>query len=140
MEQVREAVDAIDPAGDNYQLVRALETAIAVCYSRPFTESKFCKLGEADAPPPDGGWRDLHDQILRMRKAVYAHTDKAGARDAPIEIVALPDGTSGYAFTEQWLPLDRSFLPAIRALAESQRDSFRQEAMRLEAQVQKAGS
>lgn len=60
-------------------LGRALETALGVCYMRPF------KSGSMALPPeyvpttsPDV---DRHDQLETLRDQVYAHNDQRGLRE-----------------------------------------------------------
>jgi hypothetical protein len=115
MEQAIEAARAIErdaqreSAGGepNVQFVRALETAIAVCYWRPFTPSSSTGFLSAvrDGPPLSSEFNQLHHQLKTMRDRAYAHTDKRSGRDAG-----------------EWLQ------PVI-ALALAQRDRFRAEAV-----------
>jgi hypothetical protein len=66
---------------DDVHLMLALETALVVCYARPFTHGKRVgQLGEEWAPE-DAHERAVHDELLVLRNQAYAHTDKASGRD-----------------------------------------------------------
>jgi hypothetical protein len=62
-------------------LIRALEAGMFVCYARPFTRSNLGQLKPSDVPR---GKRVLHERLLRLRKQVYAHTDKVPERTADV--------------------------------------------------------
>jgi len=118
MRQVMAAVDALLGETLNGDLCRALETAVIVCYARAFTTSNTVGPLTEDWTPADPVERRFHDEIMRLRDKVYAHTDKIGARDIADAGEML--GLGQVAFVEGWHPLDRKVLPAIRALADAQ--------------------
>jgi hypothetical protein len=147
MEQVAEAAREIQREGGRdageaeprTQLVRALETAIAVCYWRPFTKSKgMGRLDEkADGPPEGGELEELHWALKTMRNQVYAHTDEEGGRFALVEDDE--EGEPGVAlFSELWFPLPPEWLTNVITLAEGQRDRFRQEAFTIDQALRSA--
>jgi hypothetical protein len=123
MRQTLAAITALTEERHNGYLCRALETAIIVCYARAFASgNEIGTLGEEWAPE-EATLRALHDQVLRLRDQVYAHTDRrAGARD--IADVATQFGLDAPMFTEGWRPIKREVLPALGALAEYQEQRF----------------
>jgi hypothetical protein len=119
MNQVAAAANALHNERLNGDLCRALETAIAVCYARPYGSSnKVGGLGDEWLPEDPSG-RALHDALLRRRDQVYAHTDRTDARDI-VDIFG--DGT----FAEEWRPLSREALPRIIVLVAHQQTRFRE--------------
>jgi hypothetical protein len=148
MEQAIEAARAIEReaererAGEesNVQFVRALETAIAVCYWRPFTDSSIGRLDPIDdGPPESSGFGDLHRALRTMRDERYAHTDKKSGRDAGVRDHVTEAGEAGLAFTEGWLVFPREWLPHVIALVTQQRDRFRAEGLELRARLKELG-
>lgn len=131
MNQVAAAALALQGERLNGDLCRALETAIAVCYARPYGGRKKVGVLGDEWLPEDPGDRAVHDQLLIRRDQVYAHTDRTDARDI---IDVFGEGT----FAEQWRPLAREALPRIIRLAARQQTRFRdaveerQEALRLQ--------
>src|SRR5436190_5915133 len=69
---------ALDAETDDYNLMRALETAIAVCYARVFTTSSLLRLDLDEFEPAEPALAELHQWLYKLRAKVYAHTDKAG--------------------------------------------------------------
>ena len=57
-------------------MVRALETALVVCYSRAFTSSSIVTLDRHDYEPSDQRLASLHHRILALRDSTFAHSDK----------------------------------------------------------------
>jgi hypothetical protein len=55
----------------------ALIRDVIVTYSRPFTESKGFNIGKdfCGAKFDDKDMKELHDELLRLRKELFAHTD-----------------------------------------------------------------
>jgi hypothetical protein len=78
MEQTIAAANALDHEED-YQLARALETAMATCYARGFTTSTLMTLPR-EYRPTDPGDADLHKKLHDLRDNTYAHTDKESGR------------------------------------------------------------
>jgi hypothetical protein len=109
------AVDALAAENLNGYLCRALETAIVVCYARPFGKRNAVGALGDNWPPIVERFPDLHAQLLSLRDEVYAHTDRTRARDV-VDVGELL-GLETPAFTEGWHPIDRSALPAISELA-----------------------
>jgi hypothetical protein len=100
---------------------RALETAISVCYARPWLDSNKSGKLKDKWRPAVGPDRDLHDRLLELRRNTYAHTDPDGGRKAVVSITE-PEGFVGIG--EEWRPLPRSDLEAIADLCERQAARF----------------
>ncbi len=105
---------------------RALETAIVVCYMRPFTPSNTVgALGRKWHPQDDVG-RRLHRSLYSARKSTHAHTDLVSFRKAVNTAALLGDYTaSARRYAEEWRPLDRAVLPALVPFFEARADAFR---------------
>jgi hypothetical protein len=96
----------------------ALETAVAVCYARPWGNNNVGRLHEKWLPEADAD-RKLHARLLMLRDKRYAHTDPEGGREA----LAQADGAVG----EQWIvQLRPAELDAIADLCDRQADRFKQ--------------
>src|SRR5438128_10835744 len=93
MEQAIAAAKALDAESENLELMRALETAIAACYARPFTKGSMVVRLKASKWVSAGAERQLHDALMELRNQVYAHTDVSSGRKARTEQVRLSDGT-----------------------------------------------
>lgn len=122
-------------AGDA-SIARALETAISVCYARPWLSSNNWGRLKKAWLPDDNGERDLHNQLVDLRKQTYAHNDTAGGR-APSATFSAPDVL--YGVGEAWRPLDRLVLPAIVSLCRKQQLRFFEGAAE-EATIQRKAS
>lgn len=93
---------------------RPAETAIVVCYARPFSpRNAVGALGTRWEPLQS--YQTLHAELMRLRNQVYAHTDETGAR----QVVDVSDllGLDSPAYAEGWQPIEREALPAIVQLA-----------------------
>jgi hypothetical protein len=134
MRQVIAAVQALANEHHNGYLCRALETAIIVCYARAFTSgNEVGSLGD-EWVPDDKELRRFHDEVLRLRDQVYAHTDRrAGARD--IEDVGSMLGLDQVLYTEGWRPIKREALQGISDLAQHQEQRLAQAADDRQAQL-----
>ncbi len=101
---------------------RALETAISVCYARPWSEmNRSGTLGKKWLPAA-GADRDLHYRLIELRKKTYAHTDPVGGRKG----VAHYMGDEIIGLGEQWTQLPRADRPAIEDLCARQANRFSQ--------------
>ena len=58
----------------------ALETAISVCYARPWIPSNLGGKLKDKWLPAAGPDHDLHRRLVEPRRKTYAHTDPAGGR------------------------------------------------------------
>jgi hypothetical protein len=107
---------------DNLEARLALETAISVCYARPWIGSnRGGKLKEKKWLPRGGSDRELHDRLLKLRRQTYAHTDPAGGRKAFAQ-----RGSEGGLAIGARMSLSVGDLPAIIALCERHEAIFRQ--------------
>lgn len=113
----------------------ALEAGMVVCYARPFTNTDdWIKPLRTEWLPEDDRNRRLHDILLILRDKWAAHTDRASGRDV-VDVGAMW-GDDEPLYTATWRDgIRHEVLPAIRALCEAQRDRFRKERQRLEAQL-----
>jgi hypothetical protein len=128
MDQTAEAAHAIVVAhrsgNPNLQLIRALETAVVVCYWRPFSQSN--SMGHLR--PKDALDASLHKAMEQMRNSAYAHIDASSGRTAGITPHPTSEGVQGLAFTESWWELPVEWFPQIVRIAAAQRDAWRAEA------------
>ena len=128
MDQVIAAAESIQrehrSTTQDLELIRALETAVVVCYWRPFSQSNTVgHLRESDAEDPT-----LHADMKKLRNQAYAHTDRSSGRTAGIKEVIASTGVEGLVFTEGWWSLPDQWLPGIVDVAIRQRDKWRAEA------------
>src|SRR6478672_2194914 len=126
MEQAAAAAQALDAESADVSLMRALETAIAVCYARAFTQISLHRLNRAEYEPAEPHLAELHRALIAHRDNVYAHTDKKSKRTAALIIetpspVELP-GRVDFVRQEGWEPLPREALPAVVELCLVQRE------------------
>lgn len=138
MEQADAATMALERTVEpgEFMLMRALETAIAVCYARAFTKSTLLRLSLAEYEPSEPQLAQLHKDLYDLRDEVYAHTDKSGGREASLIVASATDSklpaTVNFLRNEQWPAIERAALPEIRRLCALQRDRFHGEAGRIE--------
>jgi hypothetical protein len=138
MQQAAAAAEAIQREPEGTPLRRALETALLVCYARPFTSNKIGALGEEWAPTDPEG-RALHHEALRLRHKAYAHSDPdSGVRDVEDRgyIFTPPRPVS---FTETHRPTDVEKLPAIIGMIYRQEGRFYRARAECEAQLGESG-
>jgi hypothetical protein len=137
MDQAAAAARALQ-SEDDYLLARALETALAVCYMRAFTQSSLMTLPAEFVPTgePDGRY---HDELKALRDKVHAHTDKAGGRSASINVETVEDGFVRLAYRDAWLPFERGAIPAIVDFFERQGEHFRHEAAHIQVKLEPYG-
>jgi hypothetical protein len=135
MHQVIAACDALEqlePA-EEPNLVRALETAIVVCYCRAFTQSKLRQLDRTFAPPRKTPERELHRNLMTLRKKAYAHTDPEGGRLIIEHTIETRGDTTHVEFSESFHPLDN--ISGIHDLAAERSRLFQLEATRIGSAV-----
>jgi hypothetical protein len=128
MEDARDAADRLQAA----PRVRPLETALAVCYARPWTKSSIGQLGEQWLPE-DGEGLKRHRDLIRLRNKLYAHTDDdlgaRGIRDV--------SGGGKPTFATEWKPMLEEAVIGARQLAETQRLRFREAVDELSVRVRR---
>ena len=86
MQHARAAVDALENERTDVDLMRALETAVAVSYARAFSQSSLLRLNSDDYRPADRELADPHGELLNPQNKVYAHTDKDSGRSTSVEV------------------------------------------------------
>ena len=126
MDQAAAAATALQSESDG-ALARALETAMVVCYLRPFTKSDL-QLGR-DYVPGSGEDASAHAELERLRHKVYAHTDNASGRRAEIDVTP-PDAADvvRVVWKEEWLPYPRENLPFVISLCKRLAQKLRNDA------------
>jgi hypothetical protein len=138
MRQARAAITALlaTTEDDDVNLMLALETAIVVCYARPFTEGEGVgRLGEEWAPEEDHD-RAVHDELLYLRDKGGAHTDKESGRDVIERFELHDDGLTG--FQESWQALDREVLRSVVIpICDQQERRFQEAAYELADQLRR---
>lgn len=120
MRQAAAAARALEHEED-VDLARALETAMMVCFMRPFTRSD---LQVRDELWPTGEDRKRLDEIKRHRDKIYAHTDKESGRWAMSAFVTVNDNDSEIAIREDWYPMSRDVVPDFVALCKRVEDGL----------------
>jgi hypothetical protein len=129
MEQAEAAARALEAETENLPLMRALETAIAVCDARAFTKTTLGTLSPQYVPvtPPDS---DLHAWFRDRRDKEYAHTDKKGSRIASVEGGRLDGNVVTVMLREQSEPSPRELIALAIELFQRQRHRLREEGTR----------
>jgi hypothetical protein len=124
MEQAAAAAAALrEDTSDDAAWRRALETAMAVCYMRPFTTGEW-KLPGKYAPPKASPWRQLHEDLRDLRNKVYAHSEKASGREASLRTRGTSGDIVSMEYRYAWLGFDVAHLHAVQALCHEQRERF----------------
>ncbi len=135
MKQAIAATEALEREASSVPLMLALETAIVVCYARPFTSSSLLRLPVDEYRPDREALAFYHDSLYEMRNRKYAHTDKDSERDALVLLhgdVGDQHEASSVGWTWTWKPLSREWLPSIRSLCEHQYLRFVSELLDIE--------
>jgi hypothetical protein len=136
MQQAAAAAKALNVEAYDVALIRALETAIAVSYARPFVTSSLLRLNEAEYVPEDVQLAKLHAFVLDLRDKVYAHTDKQSGRDAEILFATGSEGTPEVSgLRDEWIPFPRAAIPSALALFELQGKRFVDDALDIEQRL-----
>jgi hypothetical protein len=129
MQQVLAAAAAIqrelDSDTPDMLLVRALETALVVCYWRPFSSRN--SAGHLTAK--DALDRELHKYMKAQRDQVHAHIDTASGRTAGVTSLMPTMGVGGFAFTESTWGFQLEWLPRIVDVAQRQHHAFQAKAL-----------
>ena len=132
MEQAVAAARALESETKNLELMWALETAVAVCYARPFSRSeRRPKRLPEEYQPTDERGRELHTVLYDLRRKTYAHTDKASGRKAELRVYDGADGSRVVKLSYEWLPFPREWIDPVVQLCSDQRSRFIDEATRI---------
>jgi hypothetical protein len=142
MEQAAAAARALEKETDG-TLSRALETAMAICYMRPFTKSSLLRLPVEYVPnaQPDS---EFHEGLSELRDTVYAHTDKASGRRASLttRVVEEIEGEGrilAFDSREEWRAFPRQEIPSLLNFFERRRWAFAGAAMDIHDELEEAG-
>lgn len=136
---IRQVVAAAERLGEleptDVNFVRALETAIAVCYWRPFSRNNAIGPLPTQWEPETADGLKVHRRLEHLRDKVGAHTDPAGGRKAQANLLLNAEGELvDVGIAEEWDPLAHDELPAITATCRHQAERF------LDAAVDAAGA
>lgn len=119
---------------------RTLEAGMVVTYARPFAHTRgggLPKLGRRSNLPT--ALLATHDELLRRRNVVYAHTDATPLRQIldVVDAGGLETWLNDPArFSEQWVPPTREILADVVTLAAMHRDGFLREADAVRVRLQ----
>jgi hypothetical protein len=131
---MRQAVMAAEAwAGEVGDLARVLETALAVCYWRPFGKNGIGRLSKTWAPT-DPAHREIHELLRLLRNEVYAHSDWSSARGIE-DLGALYGRELAGRYVEGWRPLKEEFVLKAQVLATKQGARFKTAAHKIEANL-----
>ena len=136
MDQASAAARALDAESEDVALMRALETAVVVCYMQAFTKSSLGTLPREYVPASE----PVHTDLKRLRDKVYAHTDVASDRSTSTQAATREGDMVEVQWREQWRPLLRAALPALVAHFEHLRDQYRTEAASIHVQLHGPGA
>jgi hypothetical protein len=138
MEQAIRATQVLTLDQEDGLLARALETAIAVPYMRPFTGRRPGRLPE-EYVPNTGPGSDVHATLEKLRHEVYAHTGKESGRHMFVKAATREGEVVTVEWQESWMPLSREILAGLILHFQQQRDRFRSEAASLHVQLHGLG-
>ena len=113
---------------------RTLETAMAVCYMRPFTKSDLSVPDEYVPTAVDD--EAVHSHLKMLRDKVYAHTDKSSGRKIRNFKIVIEDEIVQFKWQEGWLPFQRDNLPFVIDLCERQAQRLHVDAGLLQRQLE----
>jgi hypothetical protein len=132
---MRQAIDAgeglLDEAGRPFR--RALETALVVCYWRPFSNSTIGGLSE-EWTPRDPARTKIHDRARQLRNQVFAHTDETTARGV-VDVGDVFGPEWAGRFVETWRPLPDTFVRDLVSLAREYEQRLKDAANDLQEEI-----
>jgi hypothetical protein len=115
---------------------RAPETAIAVCYMRPFTTGAWQLPGKY--VPRANAENELHRRLDDLRDKVYAHSDQASGRSASMKTVVTSGGIATISYSSAWWAFPVEDLAAVQALCHDQRQRFLTDAADIHVELEEA--
>jgi hypothetical protein len=133
MNQAAAAARALEHETDG-TLARALETAMAVCYMRPYTKADLALPNKY--VPTDVDAKVIHDDLKTLRDKEYAHTDKESGRRIREFKINITGGIAEVTWGEGWLAYPRSNLPHVISHCEKQAEEFQSDAMTIHVLLQ----
>ena len=120
-------------------LDRALETAVVICYSRPFAASnRVGALSRDEWAPTNVELRKLHYTLFDLRDSVYAHNDKTLERGVQ-ELAHLFGPAYDDHYAEAFQPAPPSLWPQVEELAREMQERAEAEAAACEELLRGAG-
>jgi hypothetical protein len=119
MELVEGAVDLLTSSRSPVVGDPLIEAGLFTIYARPYTPDNKRRVLSEDWLPADPRDRKLHDRMIELRDTIYAHTD----RDSPRRV---EDVFGEHSYAESRPMLNPNAFPRLAALAQSQRDRFRE--------------
>jgi hypothetical protein len=134
-DQAAAAARALKGEQDDLGLMRALETAIVVCYARAFSTSNLLRLGAKHKPADSLSDSLLHKYLEDRRDTTYAHTDPAGGRRASLRFAAQEGQVVTVEWREDWIPFDRARIGPVIDLCARQALRFRTEAAEIQLRL-----
>lgn len=120
MRQASAAARALEHESD-VELARALETAMMVCFMRPFTKSDLQIPAKFLPTGPD---LEHVESIKAHRDKVYAHTDAEAGRWAEAVSSTVEGEHVSMHFREGWNAINRAVVPDFVALCERLENDF----------------
>ena len=137
MVEVRDAAEFLREADAPGGVLRALETAIPVAYTRPWgTRHRQSAIGglEDHWRPTRPDLLAAHKNMFLLRDKVYAHTDKEGIGERWIH--GMDSVLRPSAFIPAWRPRNPDLLePVFTDLVESQLERFGEGIEELQARL-----
>lgn len=115
---------------------RALETAMAVSYMRPFTTGAWQLPGKY--VPRARAALELHRQLEVLRNKVYAHSDEASGRSASMKTVVTSGEIATISFGSAWWAFPVQELHAVQALCYDQCERFLTDAATIHVEIEEA--
>ena len=137
MDQATAAAVALrTDTSDDESWRRALETAIAGCYMRPFTDGAW-KLPNKYVPKAGIGG-EIHRGRRELRNKVYAHSDRESGRRASMKTVVTSEGVNTISYGASWWAFPVEDLHAVQALFADQRQRFLDDAAAIHVELEEA--
>jgi hypothetical protein len=138
MEQAIAAAEVLTLQEEDGLLARALATAIAVSYTRPFTGGPPGRLADQYVPNTGPG-AAIHARLKKLRHKVYAHTDEESGRHMFAKVATREGNTLKVEWSESFKPLPLDLLPGLILHFQQLRDMYRSEAVSLHVQLHGLG-
>jgi hypothetical protein len=113
---------------------RALETAMAVSYMRPFTDGAWRLPGKY--VPKSSPARDIHRGLKDLRNKVYAHSDQESGRSAYMKTTGTSGDVISMEYGSEWQAFPVEDLHAVLALFHDQRQRFLTDAAGIHADLE----
>jgi hypothetical protein len=96
-----------------------IEAGLFTIYARPYSPDSERRVLREEWLPADPRDRKLHDRMIELRNTLYAHTDPDSPR-------GVEDVFGEHVYAESRPMLNPNAFPQLAALAQAQRDRFRE--------------